>query len=117
MSHRPQFLITLLLLLSAFIYIRFLSDVRAVPLKRGLNQFPTHIGEWVAIQDEAMDKKTLDILNVDDYIMRHYQNHNGHSLWLYVGYFQDQKEGAMIHSPKHCYPGGGWQPIESGIQT
>jgi EpsI family protein len=36
---------------------------------------------------------------------------------LYVGYFTDQKEGEMTHSPKHCLPGGGWNPVESEIYT
>jgi EpsI family protein len=28
---------------------------------------------------------------------------------LFVAYFESQKYGSQIHSPKHCLPGGGWK--------
>jgi EpsI family protein len=27
-------------------------------------------------------------------------------------YFDLQKEGSQVHSPKHCYPGSGWNIVE-----
>ncbi len=32
---------------------------------------------------------------------------------LYVGYYQSQRQGSTIHSPKNCLPGAGWQPMKS----
>jgi EpsI family protein len=32
---------------------------------------------------------------------------------VYVGYYDRQRQGQTIHSPKNCLPGGGWEPIES----
>ena len=33
-------------------------------------------------------------------------------VWLYVSYFGRQKQGAASHSPRHCLPGSGWQPLD-----
>ena len=35
------------------------------------------------------------------------------SVWLYIGYWDTQRKGAQIHSPKNCLPGGGWAPLEA----
>lgn len=114
MNNRLQFFITLILLGLTFIYLRFISGVEAVSLNRSLKEFPTNIAEWKGI-DTPMDEGTLNILKVDDYIMRVYQDDKGFPIWLYIGYFERQTEGQIIHSPKHCYPGGGWFPIETEV--
>jgi len=35
-------------------------------------------------------------------------------LGIYVGYYKSQRAGIVIHSPKNCLPGAGWQPVTSG---
>jgi len=32
-------------------------------------------------------------------------------VWMFLGYFDKQKEGSQVHSPIHCYPGSGWSII------
>jgi EpsI family protein len=34
---------------------------------------------------------------------------------LYIGYYRSQKEGAVPHSPRHCYPGSGFNPIRNEV--
>ncbi len=36
---------------------------------------------------------------------------------LYVGFYQSQKEGDIIHSPKNCMPGAGWNIIDTSIES
>jgi EpsI family protein len=36
---------------------------------------------------------------------------------VYVGYYDRQTGRKTIHSPKNCLPGGGWQPLESGVRA
>jgi EpsI family protein len=36
---------------------------------------------------------------------------------VYVGYYDEQRQGKSIHSPKNCLPGDGWEPVESGAVT
>jgi EpsI family protein len=45
--------------------------------------------------------------------MRRYVGPAGEVSWLYVGYWQSRRQGADIHSPKNCLPGGGWEPVEA----
>lgn len=114
---RPHFIVALFLLISSFVYLDFVTGVRPVPLQCPLSEFPAEIGQWVQVSEQAMDEATLKTFGVDDYFMRTYTRDNGFPVTLYVGYFTDQKEGEMTHSPKHCLPGGGWHPIESETYT
>ena len=38
----------------------------------------------------------------------------GSVVWLFIGYFGTQHENSQIHSPKHCYPGAGWNILDEG---
>ncbi len=91
------------------------TQVQATPLLRPLSDLPVQIDGFQMVVDEPISMNVINILGVDHYIMRFYKGPSSYPLWLYIGYFEDQKEGSMIHSPKHCYPGGGWQPLSSRI--
>jgi len=58
----------------------------------------------------------VNSLHVDDYVNRWYQDESGHIVGLYVAYYENQKTGESIHSPKNCLPGSGWEPIRTGRQ-
>ncbi len=104
------------LILGVFLGLNlFATKVEATSILKSLSKFPNDIGGFHKVSDEAFDKSILDNLGVDSYLMRAYTGPGSYSLWLYIGYYEDQKEGAMIHSPKHCYPGGGWHPLSSKI--
>ena len=32
---------------------------------------------------------------------------------IFVSYYDEQRQGKSIHSPKNCLPGAGWEPVES----
>ncbi len=106
-----------LVILSGFWVTNVANRVEPVSLKMPLAAFPKKIGQFVEVDEEEMPPRVLEVLGVDSYILRAYKDPNGYVLWLYIGYFEDQKEGAMIHSPKHCYPGSGWSPIRSDVVT
>jgi EpsI family protein len=74
---------------------------------------PRQIENWQGQEDATLDADILGILKLNDYVMRRYRDRNGHDLWLYIGYWDTQRKGAQIHSPKHCLPGGGWEPLEA----
>ena len=54
----------------------------------------------------------MAVLKVDDYVMRTYSNKQGETIGLYIGYFEVQREGMGIHSPRQCLPGVGWSIIK-----
>ena len=54
----------------------------------------------------------MAVLKVDDYVMLTYSNKQGETIGLYIGYFEVQREGMGIHSPRQCLPGVGWSIIK-----
>jgi EpsI family protein len=61
-----------------------------------------------AFSDQALNPEFLDVLRARDVLYRIYTADNGDPVWVFLGYFDRQKEGSQVHSPRHCYPGSGW---------
>lgn len=94
-------------------YLHFLSDVHPVPLRMPLARIPGSVGGWSAVSSETMTAAVLQNVGVEDYLWRSYRGPQGPAVEVYVGYYEQQREGDQIHSPKHCLPGGGWQPVRN----
>ncbi len=62
-----------------------------------------------------MDEEIYNILGVEDYIMANFNNGKGLGVNLYVGFYQSQSKGDLIHSPKNCMPGAGWNIVQSSV--
>lgn len=101
------------LLLGALVVLQFRSTGEAVPIRKGFDTFPPTIATWQERQSSNLDLEIVNLLKVNDYVMRRYVNRDGRTLWLYIGYWSTQRKGAQIHSPRNCLPGGGWEPIEA----
>ena len=112
---KKQFWLTVFLLLAAIFYLRFYTTIKAVPLPADIEGFPKQIGPFTMVGSSNFSNKVLKELGVDSYINREYRDIDGHQLSLYLGYFAEQREGSMIHSPKHCMPGSGWNPVQSSV--
>lgn len=102
---------SLLIATSGFLWSRSYGE--AVPIRQPLSLFPQAIGEWQGQEMMPMEESALHLLKLNDYVMRRYTDSSGRNLWLYIGYWETQQRGAQIHSPKHCLPGGGWEPLEA----
>jgi EpsI family protein len=64
--------------------------------------------------EEERDTAPLKLLGADATVYRTYRNAAGRTAWLFLGYFGAPHENSQIHSPKHCYPGAGWNILEEG---
>ena len=62
------------------------------------------------------DQKIYDLVGVDDSFLANYSNPDIGHIQLYVGFYKSQKEGDLIHSPKHCVPGSGWNIIRTSLE-
>jgi len=100
------------LIISAILFINFGSTVNSIPLTKPLEVFPKVVGSFKRINTQSFSEAVKKTAGMDDYIMWQYQDAQGYTLGLYIGYYQDQIEGGIIHSPKHCMPGSGWQPFQ-----
>ncbi len=58
--------------------------------------------------DARLETESLLVLGADATLFRTYNRNGSVPIWLFLGYFESQQEYSQIHSPKHCYPGAGW---------
>lgn len=106
MKTKQIVIITLILVASAFL-TRMVSQSEAIQPNKPFNTFPLAISDWKGEKD-SLDERVYNILGVEDYILANYRNSKRDLVNLYVGFYQSQKEGDIIHSPKNCMPGAGW---------
>jgi EpsI family protein len=116
-SVRVRAAVTLGLLLGLLLLLNIRSRGEAVPLRRPLEALPHAIGDWREQAAAPLDADVITLLKLNDYVMRRYVAGDGTNLWLYIGYWESQRKGAIIHSPRNCLPGNGWEPIDSSRLT
>jgi EpsI family protein len=117
MTLPKRILVSAALLGAAFVVVLARSSGEAVPIRAPLDVFPDTVGTWQAREDTLFQPDVLTMLKVKDYLMRRYVDRSGRSLWLYIGYWDTQRKGAQMHSPRNCLPGGGWEPLEASRVT
>lgn len=90
------------------------SAVVTTPLK----EFPLALNQWQGLESD-IDDGIIDVLGLEDWLMRLYQKNTGESIWLYVGYlgpWDVGKKRQAYHSPQFCYPAQGWDIVENELQ-
>ena len=85
---------------------------QAVPLRKGLGEFPLALGPWNGRELPPFSERVLNILKASDYLNRIYVR-DGDAVSFYIGYYEVQRAGESMHSPKNCLPGSGWEILES----
>ncbi len=113
MTQSGGVIVSAALLVGVLLTLQFRSAGEAVQPRKAFSEFPARVGSWSGREETILDPDTLNMLKMSDYLMRRYVDADGHSTWLYIGYWQSQRKGGDIHSPKNCLPGGGWEPIET----
>ncbi len=111
MGLRQTFVASALMLMSALL-VGYVSRSESVPPIRPLSELPLHIETWEGRSDR-FDESVYRILGVDDSILATYRSPEGRSVQLYVGFYESQREGDLIHSPRNCLPGGGWRIVQT----
>ncbi|MFB3818168.1 MAG: exosortase C-terminal domain/associated protein EpsI [Candidatus Methylomirabilales bacterium] len=86
------------------------------PLQAGLRTLPAVAGPWRG-EERFFPEKVDALLRADDTLLRAYTAPGQPPAWLYVAYWGRQADGMAAHSPKLCYPGAGWLPIEQTTET
>jgi len=128
---RRPFLTAVILLLTANLALAWLSRAEQPRPRPPLADLPLGVAERWSGRDVALDARAHAILKVSDYVLRAYvppvdggapakerlappDEQQVAPVYLYVGYYDTQRNGATYHSPKNCLPGSGWQLTESG---
>lgn len=102
-------------MLAAALLVGYASHSKSVPPLRPLSQFPLRIDAWIG-KPQRLDDQVYRILGVDDYVQATYRSPGSRWVQLYVAFYESQREGDLIHSPKNCMPGGGWNIVQSDVE-
>lgn len=90
-------------------YVLFLRQHRGpVTEPPDFREIPRTVGSWQG-EEQILKEWEYEVLQADQSVYIRYVHPTGRIIWLFIGYFQNQKYGAQIHSPKNCLPGGGWR--------
>jgi EpsI family protein len=81
-----------------------------------LENVPYALTEYEGVQIEVSER-VLNELRSDSLLLREYARESEAPVWLYVDYHRSQRLGAQIHSPRNCYPGGGWTVARAENET
>lgn len=117
---RSRFASLSLYLAAVFMLLTFVTLQRfpvtpVSPLNTRLQELPLRIGTWQGTEGN-MDQAVVNTLQLDDWMMRLYQQRPDTLIWLYIGYYADLPGFANHHSPQVCYPANGWELRERGFQ-
>ena len=105
-----RFWLVIAVLLATGIYVHILRYTRiSVKEQISLEALPMKIGGWQADENLAIEEDIKEVLKSSQDLWRAYTDSNQQQIGLFMAYFQDQKYGEQIHSPKHCLPGSGWK--------
>jgi EpsI family protein len=112
MSHSllARTLVLVALLLSARQVVAGLDAVET-PLHAPLAAFPLEIDGWRGFEGPEFAPEVVRTLGADEYVNRVYADQHERAAGLYIAYYTAQRHGDAIHSPQHCLPGTGWEPI------
>lgn len=82
-----------------------------------LDTLPYTIDEWTGTAGAPVDEDTARVLGADAYLTRTYTADAGVPIDLYMAFYATQRPGVSIHSPLHCLPGTGWEPLDTATIT
>ena len=108
-------IIASVLMLFTVILVNKVNVIEDNPMKIQLSNFPKQISKWNG-RVGLIDQKILEQLGVEDSFYADYTSRNGIIINLYIAFYESQREGDMIHSPKNCMPGGGWNITKTSLE-
>ncbi|HTV95886.1 MAG TPA: EpsI family protein, partial [Steroidobacteraceae bacterium] len=96
--------------LAAFVVLALLipRPAEIIPARAAFAEFPMRLAGWAG-EPGALEGIYLDQLKLDDYLLADYVNDSGRHINLYMAYYNSQRKGEAVHSPRSCLPGGGWE--------
>lgn len=86
------------------------------PQRAAFDEFPMTLNPWRGHKN-SMEGVYGEVLKLDDYLLADYADGTGSAVNLYIAYYNSQRKGEAVHSPRSCLPGGGWQLREFGQRS
>lgn len=89
----------------------FTPGIENAPIPPKFLTFPKQITEWKG-EETFFGDRIYEALGVDDSVLINYSQDDGKTVEMFVGFYNSQREGDLIHSPQNCLPGGGWRIVQ-----
>jgi exosortase D (VPLPA-CTERM-specific) len=107
--NKSVYAVFLLLLIGGGVSETVRNRVDIIPQRNVFLNFPNQLGSWRG-RNEYLSDYYLKELKLTDYvILNFFQPQTQSSVNFYSAYYQSQRNGAVVHSPRSCIPGDGWQ--------
>lgn len=108
-KQRP-FIAAFILLLAVTPYFATLSErIEIAPARERFNKFPLAHNGWIG-HESSLEQNIIETLKFSDYMIANYAaDQYAAPVNFYTAWYESQKKGASIHSPRSCIPGGGWR--------
>jgi EpsI family protein len=80
----------------------------AIPDRPSLAGYPLRFGGYSGVP-RSLDGEVVEKLGATDHLYVDYVDGAGQQLNLWVAYNAHQGDGNLLHSPRTCLPGSGWE--------
>ena len=97
----------LVLIVVAGISLSLPERAESIPPRKSFAQYPTTLGPWIG-RRETLETVYLDQLMLDDYLLADFVREQEPPINYYIAWYDSQRAGRSVHSPRGCLPGGGW---------
>src|ERR1044072_8179208 len=97
-----RILIVTVTLISSFGLRLWSNNTKLVLDRDRLANFPRQAGAWAMTREGTLDEESEIVLKADDYLMRRYRKRDGQQVDVFIAYYNTQKAGESMHSPKNC---------------
>jgi EpsI family protein len=116
MGHKLRAYAPAAVLLAGCAFMLNARSQRAVPLAGPLAQVLAEFPGYRA-QDQQLSADERRVAGMTDYVARVFWRDSTPAFTTFVSYYDRQRQGATIHSPRNCLPGAGWEIISAGTAT
>jgi EpsI family protein len=107
------FSVTALLLLTTMAASEVTSHRKSEALARPLDTITVQAPGWQAVENPELSERMLSQLRPSSYLSRTYRSSTLEAD-LFIAFYEQQRSGESMHSPKHCLPGAGWEIWDYG---
>jgi EpsI family protein len=108
-----KFVLTAGVLLATLATAKFTERRNPASLAAPLTTIPAQLAGWSAIGDQTLPDQVQGKLAATSYLSRGYRR-GSEQLGIFIAFYEQQRAGESMHSPKHCLPGGGWEIWDYG---
>mgnify|MGYP001027149764 CR=1 FL=1 len=86
---------------------------QTLELQKPLTELPDPVPGFTH-KDFPVPDDQVAVAGMTSYVNRVFLEDSAEVYGLYVGFYDSQRQGKTVHSPKNCLPGAGWEPMASG---